>query len=89
MHTKKSVLELGGGAPSFSYKFAVFLQNHLLIRPILNELTKGNIYRVKTQYHKADLELRGNKLTTATYNIQSFVFAFLSSVIICILVLIA
>ena len=43
-------------------------QNHLLIRSVLNELAKGNIYRVKHQYHKADLELRGNKLITATCN---------------------
>lgn len=47
MHTKNSALELGGEAPSFSYRFAAFLQDHLLIGPILNELIKRNIYRVK------------------------------------------
>lgn len=48
---------------------AVFPQSHLLIRPILNELAKANISRGKHHSWKADLELRGNKLTTAAYNI--------------------
>ena len=51
---------------------------------ILNELAKENVYRIKYLITKQgkkriDLELRGNKLITATCNIYSFMSIFFHS----------